>query len=169
MTEEEKREYGRLAEEFRTKTGTKKTGAKLGYTWCQGCASVISIFSSHVNGHPLFCTKRCVSSFNRKKLKLLPAVEKKKARQIKRLRRLEVNEFYDSSAWRELRFKALRKYEFKCMACGESPPRTVLHVDHIKPRSKYPELELSFDNLQILCVDCNIGKNNYSEEDLRPK
>jgi len=43
-----------------------------------------------------------------------------------------------------------------------------IHVDHIKPRSKFPELELVFDNLQVLCDDCNIGKSNVDSTDFRP-
>jgi len=45
----------------------------------------------------------------------------------------------------------------------------VLHVDHIKPRSKYPELSLTFSNLQILCEDCNFGKSNIDQTDWRPE
>jgi len=35
-----------------------------------------------------------------------------------------------------------------------------LAVDHIKPRSKYPELALARENLQILCRRCNSAKGN---------
>lgn len=55
-----------------------------------------------------------------------------------------------------------------CLACGRKPPTVVLHVDHIKPRSKYPELELEISNLQVLCEDCNLGKLHYFDDDLRP-
>ena len=77
--------------------------------------------------------------------------------------------FYTSRAWRELRIKALHDNGFKCCACGREPRihGVVLHVDHIKPRSKYPELELTFNNLQVLCEDCNLGKSNHYEEDWR--
>ena len=54
------------------------------------------------------------------------------------------------------------------ICCERSPIDGVkLHVDHIKPRSKYHELELDFNNLQILCEDCNLGKLNINEEDFR--
>ncbi|RYZ77711.1 MAG: hypothetical protein EOP05_00795 [Proteobacteria bacterium] len=42
-----------------------------------------------------------------------------------------------------------------------------MHVDHIKPRSKYPHLELEFSNLQVLCRQCNFGKSNKYEDDFR--
>lgn len=62
--------------------------------------------------------------------------------------------------WR-LRFLVLRRDNFKCVSCGKSPAtnlNTELHVDHIIPWDKYGETEI--DNLQTLCVECNIGKSN---------
>ena len=80
-------------------------------------------------------------------------------------------EFYMSHEWRKLRAKALEHYGCKCMMCGRSPQthKVILHVDHIKPRSKHPELSLEFSNLQILCEDCNLGKSNRYDTDWRPK
>lgn len=55
--------------------------------------------------------------------------------------------------------------------CGRSPSthKVAIHVDHIKPRSLYPELAYDKNNLQILCDDCNIGKLNRFETDYRMK
>ena len=74
-------------------------------------------------------------------------------------------EFFRSRAWRELRYKALRTYGAACMACGRTDGE--LHVDHIKPRSKFPELALDITNLQILCADCNLGKGAWDQTDWR--
>lgn len=69
--------------------------------------------------------------------------------------------FYRSSSWRKLRFSVIAERESKCCACGATPKDGIsLHVDHIKPRSKYPELALDPNNLQILCEDCNLGKSD---------
>lgn len=76
--------------------------------------------------------------------------------------------FYQTDEWRALRYQALRRYGGSCQCCGRKPPLIVLHVDHIKPRSKYPELELDINNLQVLCEDCNLGKSNKDETDWRP-
>lgn len=43
-----------------------------------------------------------------------------------------------------------------------------LHVDHIKPISRAPDLALNINNLQILCKDCNLGKGNRDKKDWRP-
>ena len=73
--------------------------------------------------------------------------------------------FYETDEWRKLRYKVLRTQGFKCRACGSGPEK-LLQVDHIKPRSKYPELELEETNLQVLCEDCNMGKSNTYEDKL---
>lgn len=77
----------------------------------------------------------------------------------------KVNNFYRTREWQRLRYEALQKYGRKCMCCGES--QSSLHVDHIKPRAKYPELELAISNLQVLCEDCNMGKGAWDETDFR--
>lgn len=80
-----------------------------------------------------------------------------------------MTDFYESQVWRELRYKVLRHSEGRCMLCGDSGRFKSLHVDHIKPRSTHPELELEFDNLQVLCEACNIGKSNHYQDDWRPR
>jgi len=60
-----------------------------------------------------------------------------------------------------LRFRIMRRDNFKCQYCGRSPaidPKIVLHVDHRKPWSKGGET--TFENLITLCSNCNIGKGN---------
>lgn len=60
-----------------------------------------------------------------------------------------------------LRFLVMKRDNFKCCMCGRSPattPNLELHVDHIKPWSKGGETVI--ENLQTLCVDCNLGKGN---------
>ena len=63
--------------------------------------------------------------------------------------------FYESEEWKSLRKKVFQVYPPYCGRCGT---KKHLEVDHIKPRSKYPELALDFDNLQILCSTCNLKK-----------
>jgi len=71
------------------------------------------------------------------------------------------SKFYQSKEWRDLRYKALKTFGNKCFACGRGPKNgAIIHVDHILPRSIYPEFALRFNNLQILCEDCNLGKSN---------
>lgn len=76
--------------------------------------------------------------------------------------------FYTTRAWLEIRYEAIRRNDGKCGACGRGKTDgIILHVDHIKPRSKFPKLELDVDNLQILCEQCNLGKGNRDATDWR--
>ena len=74
--------------------------------------------------------------------------------------------FYHSEAWQELRKQVFQKYPYICGRCGN---KNHLEVDHVKPRSKYPDLELELGNLQILCRDCNLlkGTQDSTEWDFR--
>jgi len=53
------------------------------------------------------------------------------------------------------------------MRCKASGNGVIIHVDHIKPRSLFPKLELVFDNMQVLCKKCNLDKGNKNDIDYR--
>lgn len=60
-----------------------------------------------------------------------------------------------------IRVKVLSRDNFRCSFCGKSPATdigTKLHIDHIIPFSKGGTN--SFENLQTLCEQCNLGKSN---------
>ncbi len=79
----------------------------------------------------------------------------------------QVKRFYQSHAWRQLRYQILKEHGFKCLACGRSPADgAVIQVDHIKPLRKYWHLRLEPNNLQPLCDWCNHGKGNWDETNL---
>ncbi len=73
--------------------------------------------------------------------------------------------FYSTSKWRKLRERVILEYGNKCMKCGVLEES--ICVDHIKPRSKYPELEYEYSNLQVLCTICNLIKSNKTEVNYR--
>jgi 5-methylcytosine-specific restriction endonuclease McrA len=87
-------------------------------------------------------------------------------KKVKRKKRASQDEFYMSWEWLKLRYEVLKTYGAVCMLCQDTGH---IVVDHIKPRSKYPDLSLEFDNLQVLCRSCNRGKSNDDETDFRPK
>ena len=79
-------------------------------------------------------------------------------------------EFFSSREWLELRYDAFQIYGRVCGCCGASPDSgVVLHVDHIYPRYKHPDLALDIRNLQILCERCNQGKGSTDTTDFRKK
>ncbi len=60
-----------------------------------------------------------------------------------------------------LRFQILKRDNFSCKKCGQSPaknPAINLHIDHIIPWSK--DGETVIENLETLCEQCNLGKSN---------
>lgn len=76
--------------------------------------------------------------------------------------------FFESREWYELRYRALKRHGARCQCCGATPSDGVkMHVDHIKPRSKFPELQWDIDNLQVLCEKCNLGKGAWDCTDWR--
>lgn len=77
--------------------------------------------------------------------------------------------FYASKAWKKCRASFV-KYKSglceRCLAAGRFSPGVIVH--HIKPITPAnisdPTITLSFDNLQLLCVQCHSdmhsGKSN---------
>jgi 5-methylcytosine-specific restriction endonuclease McrA len=68
-----------------------------------------------------------------------------------------------------LRFRVLLRDNFRCRHCGRSPATYIglsLHVDHV--RSWEQGGPTTYENLQTLCADCNLGKSNLSVETEAP-
>lgn len=80
------------------------------------------------------------------------------------LRMIDQERFYQSGQWKQLRKKVLSCYGEICMRCKSIEN---IHVDHIYPRSTHKELELRFDNMQVLCRSCNSSKSNRTTSDYR--
>lgn len=57
------------------------------------------------------------------------------------------------------RFQLLRKYGFKCVYCGRSPPEVKLQLEHVNPR-KYGG-RTTDSNLVPACFECNSGKREH--------
>lgn len=85
-------------------------------------------------------------------------------RTIRHKRRSIWAAFAASDEWKSVRKKAIELYGAKCMRCGSAEH---INVDHIKPKSKYPELALDLGNLQILCWPCNKAKSAVGITDYR--
>ena len=75
--------------------------------------------------------------------------------------------FYKTPQWKRARYVALTTHGNRCQLCGAGPATGPLHVDHIKPRSLFPERCLDPTNLQVLCEDCHTAKGVLYLDDLR--
>lgn len=78
-------------------------------------------------------------------------------------------EFLRTWAWRELRYATIKRYGPVCQCCGATAKTSgePIQVDHIKPRSLFPELALDSENTQVMCGPCNMGKSNKDFTDWR--
>jgi len=75
---------------------------------------------------------------------------------------------YYKPEYRKLRHEVFLRDGEICAKCGAVPrPGVSLTVDHIKPVSRYPDLVMDKDNLQILCWECNQNKSNKHSTDYR--
>lgn len=92
----------------------------------------------------------------------------KKTANLANTRQQDVQEqrrFYNSPEWKNIRAEVIEEYPHICKLCGRRiEHREDLTVDHIKPRSKFPELALDKSNLQVLCRRCNSAKGATYDE-----
>jgi hypothetical protein len=85
----------------------------------------------------------------------------------------ELSPLYDAAqglgrTWRALRYEVLKRSDGRCHLCGMGAEHgAVLTVDHIKPKSLYPDVADDPDNWQALCLVCNSGKSNLDTTDWR--
>ena len=81
------------------------------------------------------------------------------------VRKRRSDKFLASPEWRAMRERVFALHGKRCQKCGSDDE---IQVDHIKPRSKFPDLALDIENLQVLCWPCNREKNFTVIADYRP-
>lgn len=81
---------------------------------------------------------------------------------LARIRQRSIEEqqrFYNSPEWKNVRAQVVSERPRICESCGRRiRSARDLTVDHIMPRSKFPDLALEKSNLQVLCRRCNSAK-----------
>jgi HNH endonuclease len=74
-----------------------------------------------------------------------------------------INGKYECNSTEESRIWVNNNSGLKCPVCNEryagSKYKT---IDHKLPRSHYPWLSMEFDNLWVICIDCNIEKSDMN-------
>lgn len=84
---------------------------------------------------------------------------RKPIRRVKRIRRH--GKYYKK--WQETRTEWLKQNNapfYYCYLCGIRVKRSELTLDHIKPRSRHPELRYELANLAPCCWWCNTKKGS---------
>ena len=119
----------------------------------------------------LFTIKIVTPSINEHVLPIENKIKVELESIFKRLKKIEVEKkiksdrFYSSSEWIHIREEYLRTQPkksgyYQCFYCKEYILNDDVTVDHIKPRSKYPELGLDIKNLEVACRPCNSSKGD---------
>lgn len=94
------------------------------------------------------------------KLKIVGFAEERK----QRIQEAEL--FYSSPEWDLIRRQVIKQKGSICAECGHRIIKNNdITVDHIKPRSKYPDSALRLDNLRVLCRSCNSKKGDRDLEE----
>lgn len=70
-------------------------------------------------------------------------------------------EYYTAKEWATTRTVVFARDGRICHMCGN----VATHIDHLLPKSKYPELALNLDNLKPACKDCNFTKLDIVKEE----
>lgn len=63
---------------------------------------------------------------------------------------------------KRVRFEVFKRDEFSCQYCGATPPKVILHIDHITAVANGGGNDQ--DNLVTSCEACNLGKGARSLE-----
>lgn len=68
---------------------------------------------------------------------------------------------------KKIRFEVFKRDHFRCCYCGSVPPRVILEVDHIDPKSEGGGDDIN--NLITACFDCNRGKRDIPLNKIPPQ
>lgn len=58
-------------------------------------------------------------------------------------------------------------YDKPCPKCDRIMYKGFASIDHIKPKSKYPELIFEYSNLEVICLTCNNEKRDDTFYELK--
>lgn len=158
------------------------TKRRRGKRFCSQCDRIVKRGIKKINPYfsdqyiyycSFFCEELGLSEEKEKKLQT--QLKNRNEKILKRESLVKYRElgkdFLKSKEWKKLRYEALRIHGASCFCCGRNYRNhgVVIHVDHIKPRSRYPSLAMDINNLQILCEECNLGKGYEFQDDWRPQ
>jgi len=69
----------------------------------------------------------------------------------------ELSNTWKGGCWAYIKKQVLIRDNYTCQICGLRDVE-IIQVDHIKPKSIFPELRLDLDNLMTMCPNCHARK-----------
>lgn len=82
----------------------------------------------------------------------------------------KVIRFYQWSAWRKLRQQALQRDHYECQQCKRRGKYSKAeNVHHIKEVKLCPELAMTLDNLESICIKCHNMEHKRLEKSNQPR
>lgn len=75
----------------------------------------------------------------------------------------EKNAFWKGGGWNYWNRQTKIRDNYTCQKCDFSD-KEIMQVDHIKPKSIFPELKYLMDNLITLCPNCHARKTNREKK-----
>ena len=89
-----------------------------------------------------------------KKWKKQSEEHKRKNREANSWEKWNKRQWWKIIYWKK---QALKRDDYNCKKCWLREPE-IMVVDHIKPKSIFPELSIDINNLQTLCPNCHARK-----------
>lgn len=132
---------------------------------CRACKKAFRPIKGNLISDHCCCSEKCFITVPRLPLEpVIPVTQfvkpsksrRERHRKQQKRERVQSKGFFDSDDWRALRYKFLEMRGKECMHCGQTSGS--MYVSHLQHRNKRPDLALSFDNVQILCKICDLGK-----------
>ncbi len=116
---------------------------------CRDCGKLVWRVKSKLG-------RRCRTCSSRILIKPLVGLKGSNNHNWKGGRTPEIQKFYSSSEWKELRTKVFKRDDYTCQDCNQRGGK--LEANHIKARWKYPKLRLVMSNIETLCKKCHDKK-----------
>lgn len=129
-----------------------------------GCGQEVKQGNIFINGHNwkgMKHSEKSIIKMSNKKIGIPRSKETilkmSKSKMGKQINKKNPN--WKDGKWRYVRKQVLIRDNYTCQHCNLKEP-DIMVVDHILPKSIYPELRLDLNNLVTLCPNCHARKTN---------
>lgn len=137
---------------------------------CKFCNKEFKVWKCRIKAGKKFCSKKCATNSFKGRSPWNKGIKSKQVGKNhynwqggKTKKALKILHSFEYKLFRESIFK---RDKYTCQICGDSTGGN-LQVDHIKPRSVFPELTFDKDNCRTLCVNCHKNTSTYLNSNMK--